>query len=103
MARCITHGRDVGEIRTCNRTENFTTGKTMRGSTGRWKGLEWMSNLPTNWTGSCALVQLGMPFILTQSQVEERERLLRQDLLTLALELQGGYLVSSGLESSIFW
>jgi hypothetical protein len=49
-----------------------------------------------------------MPFTLTQSQVEEREGVLRQDLLTIeftliALEFQGGYLLSSGLESSIFW
>jgi hypothetical protein len=30
MARYITHGWDIGEVRTCNRTENVTTDKTMR-------------------------------------------------------------------------
>uniref|UniRef100_A0A8K9XMS7 Uncharacterized protein n=1 Tax=Oncorhynchus mykiss TaxID=8022 RepID=A0A8K9XMS7_ONCMY len=92
MARYVTHGWEVGEVRTCNRTENVTTDKAMRDMTGGGglssedfskikKGLEriesprvwWLCggmklwpNLPTNWTGICALVQLGMPFTLIQ-------------------------------------
>uniref|UniRef100_A0AAZ3P633 Uncharacterized protein n=1 Tax=Oncorhynchus tshawytscha TaxID=74940 RepID=A0AAZ3P633_ONCTS len=83
MARYNTHGRDVGELRTCNRTENVTTDGTMRDLTG-WLsskdfskikrpradvwwlcgGMKLWPNLPTNWTSICAFVQLGMPFTL---------------------------------------
>lgn len=85
MARHNTHGWNVGEVRTCNRTENVTTDETMRDLTG-WLssedfskikrpradvwwlcgGMKLWPNLPANWTGICALVQLGMPFTLIQ-------------------------------------
>ena len=35
MARYNTHGRNVLEVRTCNRIENVTTYETMRDLTGR--------------------------------------------------------------------
>ena len=34
LAQYNTHGRDVGEVAKCNRTENVTTDETMRDLTG---------------------------------------------------------------------
>uniref|UniRef100_A0A8C7GDK7 DUF4939 domain-containing protein n=1 Tax=Oncorhynchus kisutch TaxID=8019 RepID=A0A8C7GDK7_ONCKI len=85
IARYITHGWDIGKVRTCNRTENVTTDETMRDLTGWLRsgdfskikraradvwwlcgGMTLLPNLSTNWTGLCALVHLGMPFTLIQ-------------------------------------
>uniref|UniRef100_A0A4W5JQ72 Uncharacterized protein n=1 Tax=Hucho hucho TaxID=62062 RepID=A0A4W5JQ72_9TELE len=85
LARYNTYGKNVGEVSTCNRTENVTTDETMRDLTG-WLssedfskikrpradiwwlcgGMKLWPNLPTNWTGLCALVHLGMPSTLIQ-------------------------------------
>ena len=86
----------MGEVSTCNRTENMTTDETMSDLTGwlnsgdfnmlKWAradiwwlcgGMSLWPVLPTDWTGLCALVHLGMPFTLIQHQdmkLAKRER-----------------------------
>lgn len=70
LARYNTHGRDLGEVARCNRTENVTTDETMRDLTGWLRsedfskiekpradvwwlcgGVKLWPNLPMNWTG----------------------------------------------------
>jgi hypothetical protein len=96
LARYSTHGKYVGEVGTCNKTENITTDETMSDLTG-WLnsgdfkmlkvaradiwwlcgGMSLWPVLPNDWTGLCALVHLGMPFTLIQHQdmkLAKRER-----------------------------
>ncbi|XP_029586287.1 syncytin-1-like [Salmo trutta] len=139
LTRYNTHGRNVGEVGTCNRTENVTTTETMRDLTG-WLSPKdfskikspradvwWMCggkklwpSLPTNWTGTCALVQFGMPFTLIQHKdlvPGRRERRVapsgsfddRVYLDSIGVprgvpdEFKAMNQIWAGLKSSIFW